>query len=83
MIELAPHDETAFLSRQQLFTAWSAFCKRTAEHVGTRKRFVAALNRRKGFRPHKQVGTRGYPEFASGGLRTVMKTALGARHMPT
>lgn len=64
MIVLTPADDTAFLSRQQLFSAWQAFCKRTGEHVGSRKQLVAALNRRRGFFPHIRNGLRGYHGIA-------------------
>jgi putative DNA primase/helicase len=60
VIEFRPGDDAAFLSRQQLFSAWQAFCKRTGEHVGSRKQLTAALNRRKGFHPHMRKGVRGY-----------------------
>ena len=64
VIEFTPQDDKAFLSRQQLFSSWSAFCKRTGEHAGSRKQFAAALNRRKGFYTHKQHGARGYHGIA-------------------
>jgi putative DNA primase/helicase len=59
-IDFAPADEKAFLSRQALFGEWSLFCKNTGEKIGTRKQFVVAINRRKGFNQHKRDGVRGY-----------------------
>jgi putative DNA primase/helicase len=49
-----------FTSRQQLFASWQAWCKRTGEHVGTRKQFLAALDNRDGLRRHMRTGIRGY-----------------------
>lgn len=58
--ECIEFDDETFTSRQQLFTSWQAFAKRTGEPVGTRKQFAAALNRRKRFISHKRDGIRGY-----------------------
>lgn len=61
VIEFVPHDNQVFLSREDLFGQWQIFCKNAGEHVGTRKQFVANLNRREGFVPHKnRKGVRGY-----------------------
>lgn len=59
-IEFRPGDDNAFLSRQALFGQWQIFCKNASEHIGSRKQLVGALNRRKGFHPHKRHGVRGY-----------------------
>lgn len=57
--ELADPAES-FESRQMLFTSWKAFCKRTGEESGTRKQFIAAMNRREGLFAHMRTGIRGY-----------------------
>ena len=60
-IDFRPADADAFLSRQQLFGEWQLFCKNAGEQTGTRKQFIAGLNRRKGFMPGKTTGgVRGY-----------------------
>lgn len=54
-------DLESFTSRQALFSSWQGWCKRTGEHVGTRKQFAGMINRRDGFHhQHKSNGTRGY-----------------------
>jgi putative DNA primase/helicase len=58
--ECAELEPESFTSRQQLFASWTAFCKRVSEPAGSRKAFIAALNRREGLKQRKSDGLRGY-----------------------
>jgi putative DNA primase/helicase len=50
-ISFVPYDPAAFVRRQHLFESWQTYCKKTGEPTGSRKAFIAALNRREGFVP--------------------------------
>jgi putative DNA primase/helicase len=55
--ECAPH---GFETRAALFDSWTAWATSSGEHVGTRARFLDALEERARLEPAKSHGTRGF-----------------------
>ena len=64
--ECCEQQASAFETRSALFNSWSAWATAAGEHVGTRSRFLDALEAR-GFEPARTAG-RGFR-----GLRTIQK----------
>ena len=49
-----------FETNRNLFENWTSFCRRSGEHTGTRKQFVAKLKKRPDLTFHKRDGNRGF-----------------------